>query len=183
MKSAIFTPILASLALFLSGQAHAAPPSGFFNQLCSALALKKKPATEATPEPTPDASPEVRAAITLTEVDLLPIGMNLIPGSSILFFKGFVPEPGTQWTHEFMKLSFKIHLFTNPESGVVLMYSKDGLSHAELKKLVPEGSEILGGVRFDQSPKTPGEVRIINSTHFGHFNGPEILDHNFKLKF
>jgi hypothetical protein len=187
MKPAPLTLFFAAAALLSPAQSPAAPPTGFFNKLCSSFALKRTPeaqeAPKNEPEITPEPAREVHVAITPLEVDLSQIGNNLIPGSSILFFKGFIPEPGQQWTYEFMKLTFKLHLFMNPESGVVLLYSKEGLSHAELKKLVPEGSEILGGVRFDSDPNHPGKIRIINSTHFSQFKGPSILDQNFILKF
>ena len=184
MKPAPFLIFFAASTLTWAPLTHAAPPSDFFNKLCSALALKKTPQAPTEVKATePEISPEPRVMTTPIEVDLTSIGVDRIPGSSILFFKGYVPEPGTLWTFEFMKLKLPIHLFVNSESRVVMMYSKEGLPHAELKKLVPEGSEILGGVRFDQNPKDPEKLRIINSTHFSHFNGPEVLNQNFKLNY
>jgi|GEM_PF-4887558 len=116
------------------------------------------------------------------EVNLWPLG-EVLAGwdASILFYRGEVPGGGRFLSKDLFSI-FPVQFIKNEKTGVVLVYSKDGQGHDKLKTLVPEGGEILGGVRFKYQPDGSGELLYMkNSTHFWMHSGESVLEQNFVL--
>jgi len=96
---------------------------------------------------------------------------------SFLFYKGELPAEDKQ---KALLDAWRIVCVKNTKTGVVAMFSLKGELHAEMKRFVPPGSELLGGTRYTM--KEDGTIERKNSITFKELRGLAQDAANFEIR-